>query len=293
MLSSRTRWTFGAVAILALLFLVPWSSEVRIPALLEAESVAHVYAPHAARIAAVLVRPGEAVRRNDVLIRLEAPDIENEQRLAVARLQAIQVRLDRALADKEDRDDKLVLEGSKTALTVRLEGLARERTELVVRAPADGIVAELNPALQLGRWIGMKEPIALVRGLRQASINGYVSEANLWRIEPGASGRFVPDVPGAPNVTTTLVSISASSAPWIDLPELTSLNGGQIEVQPDARQRLIATTAQYGVVLTVTGDGGAPEARQRGTVYVSGRAESYFSAVWRRVLKVLVRESSA
>lgn len=289
----RARWTAAGLIAAALLFFIPWSSEVKIPALLEAESVSHVYAPRAARIREVLVRTGAQVRRNDVLVRLEAPDTENQKRLALARLSALQLRLDRALSDKEDREEKLVLEGSKTALIVLLDGLARELGELVVRAPTDGILAELNPVLQPGRWIGMKEPIALVRGTEQASITGYVSEANLWRIVPGAAAKFVADVHGVPDVSATLTRIATGSTPWIELAELTNMNGGPIEVQADARQRSVATTSHYGVGFTVAGRVAVPEARQRGSVYIQGAAESYFSAVWRRILKVLVRESAA
>ena len=90
-----------------------------------------------------------------------------------------------------------------------------------------------------------------------------------------------------------LATVSASSAQWIEIPELAMVNGGPIDAQLDGRQRMVPTSAQYRVVLSVTDGGSIPASRQRGTVYVRGRAESYFSATWRRILKVLVRESAA
>ena len=79
-----------------------------------------------------------------------------------------------------------------------------------------------------------------------------------------------------------------SSGPCPKLPPL----GGCIEAFPDARQRLVPVTAQYLVTLGVVGSAQVPALRLRGVVNVEGSPESFFAAMWRRTLKVFVRESS-
>jgi putative peptide zinc metalloprotease protein len=291
--SGRARMTIIGLSVLALLFVVPWSSTVKIPAVLESTDVAHIFPPRPARVVTVHTVAGQTVRKGDKLIQLDSADLESERRITITKIDAVQMRLARRFADKEDRDDSLVLESAMTSLRMKLDGLNKEQQELDVRAPADGIIAELNPNLQSGQWIAAKERIALLRGNDRVSIIGYVAEADLWRIEIGAPGRFIPDMPQASSASATLQSIAVSGSVQIDPPELASANGGRIEAFPDNRQRLVPVSAQYLVTLAVTASGPVPSIRQRGVVNVQGAAESFFAATWRRALKVFVRESAA
>jgi putative peptide zinc metalloprotease protein len=283
----------SGIAVLALMFVVPWSSTVKIPAVLEAAEVVHVYPPRAARIVSVHVVAGQAVRKGDPLIKLESTDLESERRIVGLKFEAVQQRLNRIGSDKEDRDDTLVLSSANLSLRMKIDGLNAEHRELDIRAPADGIVAELNPNLLPGQWISAKERIALLRGTNLVRISGYVAESDLWRIEIGAQGRFIPDMLQASSASATLQSIAVSGSTHIEPPELASANGGRIEAFPDNRQRLVPANAQYLVTLAVDTTSTVPAVRLRGVVNVQGAAESYFAAMCRRALKVFVRESAA
>jgi putative peptide zinc metalloprotease protein len=291
--SSRARFTMLGVAALLSLFAVPWSSTVKIPAVLEAAQVTHIYPPRAARIVTVHVVAGQAVRKGDPLIKLESTDLDSERRIAILKLEAVQQRLNRIGSDKEDRDDTIVLNSANMSLRMKIDGLNNERGELDVRAPVDGVIAELNPNLLPGQWISGKEQIALLRGTSRVIISGFVAEADLWRIEIGAKGRFIPDMPQASSASVILQSIAVSGAAQIEPPELASVYGGRIEAFPDNRQRLVPVTAQYLATLAVDTTSPVPTVRLRGVVNVQGAAESFFAAMCRRALKVFVRESAA
>ena len=291
--SGRAMMTFGSAAVLAVLFVMPWSSTVKIPAVLEAIDIAHVYPPRAGRVVAVHIVAGQTVRKGDKLLQLESADLMAELNITKVKFDAVEKRLARILSDKEDRDDSLVLESATKSLRMKLEGLSKEQKELDVRAPVDGIIAEINTKLQPGQWIGARERIALLRGTDKVLITGYVAETDLWRIEIGALGRFIPDMPQGSAASAILQTIAVSGATQIEPPELASFNGGRIEAYPDNRQRLVPVTAQYLVTLAVTASAPVPPLRLRGVVNVQGAAESFFAATWRRVLKVFVRESAA
>lgn len=126
------------------------------------------------------------------------------------------------------------------------------RNELEVRAPVTGVIAEFSSILRTGQWIGAKQQIALLDGSSGSKVQGYISEANLWRLMPGSVGRFVPDVPLETAVNVSLTEVAASGAATIDIPELASPYGGLIEVHADQRQRLIPATAQYLVTMSTS-----------------------------------------
>lgn len=291
--SRRSQWTFAGVATLALLALVPWSAQVQIPAILEGNNLARVFPARSARIASIQVRVGQHVAQGDVLMTLDAPDIAQDRAVAKARLDAVELRLARQSADDEDRSSKQVLEGDRAALRMQISGLAKIASELNVRAPLTGTVVELNPTLRQGQWIAAKEQIALVDGSSGTRAVGYVSEDILWRIEPGTSGSFMPDVPLASPADVTLSQVATTGSAIIDIPELTVLYGGRIEAHADEHQRVVPAAAQYQVMLKAKSSVTLPSSTLRGTVRLTARPESIFTGVWRRVLKVLVRESGA
>ena len=291
--SPRSYLTFAVAACGLALFVVPWSTRVTVPAVIDAGEVARLYPPRAGRIQSVLVKPGDRVEKGQALIQIEQPDLDHEIETTAAKRDVVHLRLDRQSADRDDRDDKLVLESELASLTNRLAGLALERGELLIKSPQAGTVAELNPALHAGRWIAVKEQIALITGPASAKVRGYLSEDGLWRVEPSSAGLFVPDVPMAAAAHVTVTTIAAGSAGAIDIPELASTHGGRIEVQADSRQRLIPASAQYLIALSVSGNTVPPGTTIRGTVLLEGRAESFFASVYRRALKILVRESGA
>ena len=275
----------------ALLCVVPWSARVRIPAMHEGNELTRVFPPRAARITSIHAIVGQTVKRGDVLIKLEAPDLAHELEVAHAKLDAIDLRLRRQSADREDRSANQVFEGERAALKMQIEGLGNQAGELVVRAATDGRIAEINSNLRVNQWIAAKEQIALIDGALTSRVTGYVSEDNLWRLQLGSAGQFIPDVPLAASVSVTLHEVAATGAATIELPELASPNGGTIDVHADARQKLIPSTAQYLVTLTTNGASEPASSAMRGTVLVDARAESLAAGAWRRIMKILVRES--
>lgn len=291
---SRRLWTTMALAMALLAaVVVPWPTNVTAPGVLEAAGQSRLHAPRPAQVAEVAVVHGQSVRRGDVIVRLDAPDLHSERRLAKARLTATELRLARSGADSEDRRERQVLIGVRQSLLSRIRGLDRELAELVLRAPIDGVVAELGPALHAGRWVAVKDQIALVVDRTGTNtVSAYLHEKDLWRVDLGAAARFTPEDTTMARSHASLIWISSAGASRIEQVELTVAHGGSIEVRNEAG-RLAPTTAVYALGLAVQGDAGQVPHRIRGTVHLSGRGESYLSAIWRHLLKVVVRESAA
>jgi putative peptide zinc metalloprotease protein len=225
-------------------------------------------------------------------VQLEAPDLSHELNIVGMRLMAVRARMARRGADDTDREDNLVLESELAALVIRQSGLLREHGDLTVRAQRGGEVVEFNTQLQAGRWLGAKEPIATIIEGTAALALGYIGEADLWRVQTGVTGRFIPDDAAGAAVQVTLKTIAIAGAAIIEVPELAQPHGGRIAVQPDSRQKLVPTLAQYMAVMEAEQNVVRPAMLTRGVVHLEGQRESLFARSWRQVLKVLVRESS-
>jgi putative peptide zinc metalloprotease protein len=290
--SKRTAVTSALLAAVMVASIVPWSTSVRVPAVLDAAETARLFAPRAAQVVSVVAKRGHAVLRGEVLFQLQSPELENDWRVTRSRLTSLELRLARSTADKDDRDDLQVLVSSRIALMTKLSGIERERAELNVTAPFDGYIAEVNSDLHAGRWVGTREQLALVRGANGGAIIGYLREPDLWRVDIGANGVFIPELPLATRVSARLVRVSSASASEIEQQELATPHGGSIDVQGDGRgSRLVPTLSHYQVVLST--EPPATAMRMRGVLHIEGQAESFFSSLCRHILKVLVRESAA
>lgn len=281
--------SIGAVAA-AVLLCVPWSTRVVVPAVVESARMQGIHSNRPGRVAAVHVRHGELVREGQPLVTLSSADIDQEVRLTRTRLRLAEQQHGRRGADPEDRRTTLVLERTIPSLKSRLAGLEREREELVIRAPFAGRVAELNPELHAGRWIGPKEALAVVAG-GGLVVRGYLAETDLWRVGQGSSGQMVLEHPLRRDLDVRVDQIAAGGSSFIEVPELSSTFGGPIAVTADAQKRLSPLSAQYLVVMSA--GLGETDLAARGVALLEGSRESLLARVWRQTLQVLIREMGA
>jgi putative peptide zinc metalloprotease protein len=289
--SRRSMVTATAIAALILAAAVPWSTQVEIPSVLEPEELARIYPVRPARILAVHVKPGQPVEAGSALVTLASPDLDREIDLARIRLRLVRMQHARRMADAVDREASLELESTIIALSTKIEGLQREQQELIVRSPLTGRVAEVNPDLHPDRWIGAKEMLALVVGEGRWIARGFVSESDLWRIDVGQRGTFVPEALQRPSFAVSVAEIAVGGMGQLEILDLSSTYGGRISVAADERRRLVPTASQYPVRLIVARDAGSMELICRGVAVVAGRAESLLARVWRKSVAVLLQES--
>lgn len=281
--------TLGLVAIV-LLLAVPWRSAVEVPSMLEAGRVSTLHAPVAARVKKVNVSDGQSVAQGDVLIELESPDLDSRQAIIRREIQIQQLQMRRQASRSETVADAGIVEQRLAEAVAEYRGLAAQRERLLIRAPQTGKVRDLLPQLIAGRWLSPKEPLARVVE-DGARLRGYLAEAELWRIAPGATGRFIAEDPMHPAVAVQLSEIDANGAGFIDLEALTSDHHGPIAVRRDQNQRPEPVQAQYAVRLTTLDTIATPVQPLRGVVIVQGRSESLLGTAWRRMAALGVRES--
>ncbi len=290
----RARVTGAALAAVLVLLLLPLSGRVEIPAIAEPDRTERLTAVAPARVESVEVEPGATVSAGQVLMRLSSPRLDHELATARIRLALVEAKLDRRAADAQDRAGGLVLDGEQGARREALRGLQRRHDELVIRAPFDGVVAEIEPDLQPGRWVGKGEELGTLVSNGRRQVRGLVPEEAVARLYAGATGTFVPDDLTTGSIPVAVTSVSNASVSTVEIPSLASHLGGPVAVREEKNVGPVPVQAQYAVVLNRPDDelrlSGTP-AVVRGVVAVSGHRESLFAHALRRIAAVLVRES--
>lgn len=275
---------------LVLLLALPWRSAVELPTMLEAGRASALHAPVAARVKMVNVHDGQIVAQGEVLIELESPDLDSRQAIVRREIQIQQLQMRRQAGRSETAADAGIVEQRLAEAVAEYRGLAAQRERLLLRAPHGGKVRDLLPQLTVGRWLSTKDPLARVVE-DGARLRGYLAEAELWRVAPGASGRFIADDPMHPAIKVQLSEIDTNGVAYVDQEALTSDHHGPIAVRRNQHQRAEPVQAQYGARLSILENTPTPVQPLRGIVVLQGRGESLLGVAWRRLAALGVRES--
>ncbi|UCP00899.1 biotin/lipoyl-binding protein [Metapseudomonas lalkuanensis] len=282
--------TGGGLLVLLALMVLPWRSSVEVPALLEASRATALHAPVAARLKTLQVKDGQAVERGTLLLELESPDLDSRQSIVRREIEILQLQLRRQAGRSETAADAGILEQRLAEAVAEYRGLAAQRERLQLRAPQAGVVRDLLPDLTVGRWLNPQEVLARVVEPGQR-LRGYLAEEYLWRVQPGAQGRFIADDPTRPAIPVRLDEVDATGVAYLELEALSSDHHGPIAVRRDAQHRAEPVQAQYGVRLRLLDDAIHPAQPLRGVVVLDGEGQSVLGFAWRRLAALGVRES--
>lgn len=294
MMTTRSRFTVSLAAVMFLWFVTPWSTRVTVPVMLEAAQIAHVYSQRAGFVKEVKVQIGGHLRAGDTIAVLQSSELDRQISEAQGKQALTRLRLARRLADDEERIESLVLEQELRALNSQLEGLQREKSEYVIKAPQDGLLVELSSELHPGRTVPSGLKVALLRSGSDLVARGYVTGQDVRRLSPNAMGYFVPEAVGQQIVPLRLNNIGQDGSHDLDIIELASVHGGSVAVNAisgvHGHQELVPVEAQY--LATMTADRRAfPIVAIRGVAHLSGERRSFAGRAFQAVASVLIRES--
>lgn len=231
--SSRARLLgFGLLGLLVLSFL-PLDRHVDAPAVLNGRVNQPLVAGDPAIIEEIFVTNGQMVAEGTPIMRLQAPNLD--QQIAEARVRLAQVRMQegRATSDAEDRANLQVLARERTGIEAEIAGLEAQREGLVLRAPVAGRVLDIPPEIRPGIWVSAQAGLARIVTPRDYDVQAFVNETDIWRVEPGAIAQFVPDDASRASIALNVTEVTAIASETLDQPILASTQGGPVAVQED------------------------------------------------------------
>ncbi len=288
-LRPRLAWLIPVAAI-ALLF-IPWQTHLLVSGLLGAETEFTLYSPQSAQVRRVLVKEGDSVDANQILIELTSPDLDfriasAERKLAQLNEQLAAQSLEVALAQRNPMD----MEELQSTLA-ELTGLRESERKLTLRANFAGHIRDLSDVLQQGEWIAKNESLGIVESLH-ATVTAYVEEADLNRIQIGTKGLFYPEGGDLNDFSVHVITVDHVGTRQLSIPELGSNHGGEIAVREDEQHHLIPEQGIYRVLLQVNDHTAMSAITIRGRLSLETPAESLAGRLMRSALAVLIRESS-
>lgn len=262
-----------------------------LPAVLEAERSHEIHAPEPARVASILVTPGEVIAAGQPVVELSNPDLTFQRQLNDLRLNVARLSLDRAHANEETRADVPLLAADLEKLIAEADGLASRSDRMILRSAVAGRVADLMPGLRPGLWVEPSAVLLRVVDVERGHVTAYAQQEDLARLASGAPARFHPDDALGRTLTGTVKAVDEVNRPVLDHPILAADQGGEIAARRDSEGRMIPGTSLYRVVVGLD-DPIAPSQLRRGALHVDGEPESLALRLWRAVAGVLIRESA-
>lgn len=287
----RGQTTLGVFAVLLALFFIPWQSTARVPALLSPGLSTEIYSPAPAFLKTLHVKNGERVERGQVLAELTAPNLIHERQQSLQRLALIDAQLSRMAASLEERRFGSTLIEAHAKEVATLSGIDALERELTIRAPYTGLISELESSIHSGRYVKHSQRLMRIIGTQASALHLYPAEPLAERISLGAQVKFISDDPLLPKLHGKVHTLAPTSVNEIEDRLLTSLGGGRIAVYEDAKGRFIPETQVFAAGANLESKAPLIIGQHRGVAHIKVSPESPAAALWRSVMRVLIRET--
>ncbi|MCY9849117.1 HlyD family efflux transporter periplasmic adaptor subunit [Pectobacterium jejuense] len=285
--------TLVVSAVVLLLLMIPWQRGVYAPALLRAEQQSSLYMPVPAMIQRIDVKVGQPVQAGQTLFTLSSDALTHERQQLERQIATLNWQSTFQVFNKEAAGDHQRVKQEHEAALQKLQVLQRQSEQLTVRAPIDGVVADMTTPLETGEWLGQGEWLAVVTKPTGGLVEAFVSEKDWQRLHTGAKGTFYLQDVSRSSLPLTIVEIASTATRDLNAaPELASIYGGDIATLSDAQRKLHPEQAVYRVLLSLPDDYRAQPQVLRGTVVMDGEAQSLLIRGWKVVSAVLIRELS-
>ncbi|MEQ8406899.1 MAG: hypothetical protein RKH07_01315 [Gammaproteobacteria bacterium] len=292
---SELRWNlpvFRSLLILLCalaLFLVPWRSQVSIPAILQAQYQS-IYAPADAQLQQIVVRSGQSVLEGETLAVFASPELSYDLSQAELRLAELQWQREALGIDRLSLDRALVTRSEVESQHRRLNSLKAESDQLVVAAAMPGMIVDVDSTLDAGAWVAEGSRLMALVNNSEIEVVAYPGENLLGVLQEGSSGYFYPAGGGRSKIQVRVEEIDYFGLRVLEQPYSASLFGGSVAVRENANGELLPVDATYRVRL-VPASPLKSDRVLRGNVVLDAPVKSYADRVWRWIISGLTRES--
>ena len=286
----RTYLTLSLLACVLCALFVPWDTRVQSQGLLKPVELYSVFAPGAARIDSLPLEDGQEVRAGDLLMSLDAPELETQKEVAATRAKSLRWQVESAGVDPVLREQRQVYQQEMGRARVELHAIEVEQGRYALKAPFPGRFFLVNPDIQSGSWVGKNEKLAVVANTKRWIVHTYLPESELTRIRLGDTGRFYPETAGLTDLALRVERIDRDATRVLADAELSSIHGGLLPTREKDRQ-IVPEGAFYHVVLSVV----TPHTQQevitlRGRLSLRGEPKAWAESFMRSAAALFIRE---
>jgi len=287
---TRGRVTLFLLLILLALFFVPWQSTVHAPALIRPVLQTEIFSVAPARIEKIHVKIGQAVSPGEPLLNLSSESLIFRRNLSEQRIEMLEAQLNRQASNLAERRLSAVLDDDLKTEKLTLQSINEEIAQLTITAPHEGIISMLPQALHEGRYVTQTDQLMKIVDSREFEVVALAPESSSMRLSRGAEFTFINDDVQAPKVRGHLSQLAPTTEAYITEPILTSVTGGSLAVYEDENGNLVPNSPVFKIRGSPI-QNGLPRRAQRGIVKIDAKAQSPAKALWRSIIRVLIRET--
>ncbi|MBE2257849.1 MAG: HlyD family efflux transporter periplasmic adaptor subunit [Rhodobacteraceae bacterium] len=293
---SATRKRAYLLLLLALLWLLLWSWQTAVyaPGWIFPESQRVLYSPQPARVVAVHVANGEAVRPGQLLFELEAPELDDEAQRAgiLAKAYARQAAGLPVLNRRgEAQSARTMQQARELRQQARAQAQAAER--LLLSAPFAGHMRDMAEGLQPGTWVNTQLPLGRVVDGSAWRGELLVGETALARVAIGQEVQLYAAEQASAPLLGRVAGIDPVRVSSLPHPMLDAASGGPFKTHREGNHDVVSD-ALYRVSIALDPGSNAAAAAAAAAIR-HGRIDAQAQSLWqqwlRPLLATLVRES--
>ena len=280
------------MAILVLLALLPWQTNVHGVGWAHPERQQQIYSPLAGKLTAV--PKAGTVTQGQVVFTLESPDLQVSEKRAsgLASARAKELLGLSGLPDGEERRSQVRTQQDMFLAEVRLyEG---EQARMQLAAPFAGILSDLDPQLAVGVWVQPRQPLAVVLDPGTWVVEAYVAESDITRVRVGDPVRIYFGLRSLKVLEGRVREVDAARTAALPHSMLDASAGGPIPtLKPSADERRPERAPRDAIYRVRIAMDAAPTGQQMmlASVVISGEGHAWLPAIFSRMAAVVIRES--
>ncbi|MBL95862.1 MAG: peptidase M50 [Magnetovibrio sp.] len=291
-IAKRKRSLFTASIIIFLIFLglVPWKGQITVPAVLGAEKQISLVAPTAGRLIDFPSTGGQLVKKNDIVVSLENPDLDHQLFLANTKIIRTEYELEASQLGSSWKKQTQTLLVALEKLFAEVALIRERKEQLIIKSPIDGIIVDIDPTLNHGQWIKTGQMLATLRSREKARIVAYVDETQVHNIETGRECIFFLETGNHESIPCKISIVERVARRKLEDISLASIYGGSIPVHIN-NSDLVMDKAHYRVIIKLGANTFSLRTQLRGIVRISTPKQVPLAHLFKFILAVIIRES--
>jgi len=291
----RRWWLAGLVAGGLILLLVPIQSRVEAYGVLRAAGQHTLHAPFGARITQMPTR--RTFQAGDVVFVLDSEALGIAQERSRQLAQAREAQLQGLIGLPDGEQQRQSIESQKAVHEAEAQLNRDERSRLVLRAPLEGTLVDVDPQLAEGVWVGPRQSLGMLVAPGRWVVDALVPEADLERVATGQTVRLRTLSRSTQWFDGRVAAVDVARTTVLPDAMLEARFGGPLATVPGPRlpgqtqlSDHVARDALFRVRIEVDG---VPAELMTSTVRVQidGASHSLLTRIGRSVAAVLIRES--
>ncbi|MCZ6804286.1 MAG: TolC family protein [Proteobacteria bacterium] len=188
------------------------------------------------KVEQLLERVSKAIEESK---QVEIKRLEYEIDITYQEIEILRIQAKRIAASAEELSNIQIIIKQLQESRSKLDGLNGKKNQLVLRAPINGVIYDLEESLHYNRWINQTLPIATIVEPVEPTIESVLPESDLSGINVHATAKFIPDNPELNSVWGYVKEIEHANLQVLDMPTLASIYGGKVPAQFDEFQKIV------------------------------------------------------